>query len=316
MSKPIKIGVSACLLGEKIRPDGRHARSHYLTQTLSKYVEFIPLCPEMACGMGINREPVRQVDCADRIRLIGYDTGEDWTERMDSWCERILVGLEEDELCGFILKNNSPSCALKMGKVYSTTGKAPRREQGFFTTRLAKHYPLLPLESDDGLKNPILRENFIRRIFVLDRWHSFLKRGGGIGHLVDFHTRHKMLIRAHDLRGYRELGRLLGESTIQTQNEVIDTYAALLFKSLELKTTRKKNSDVLMHAAGYFKKDLDSDDKQEIQSMIYAYKSGKVPLIVPMTLINHHARKLDKGYLVQQLYFHPNPSELKLLNHC
>ena len=98
MSKPIKIGVSACLLGEKIRPDGRHARSHYLTQTLSKYVEFIPLCPEMACGMGINREPVRQVDCADRIRLIGYDTGEDWTERMDSWCERILVGLEEDEL--------------------------------------------------------------------------------------------------------------------------------------------------------------------------------------------------------------------------
>lgn len=316
MTRPLAIGVSACLLGEEIRPDGAHARSHYLTETLAKYVEFIPLCPEMGCGMGLPREVVRQVDCAGDIRLIGYESGEDWTDRMDAWCRRTLPGLQEDRLCGFILKNDSPTCALKHGRIYSTEGKSVRHDKGFFTTRLADRFPLLPLESDEGLKNPILRENFIRRIFATHRWLDMIERGAQIGHLVDFHTRHKMLIRAHDLRGYRELGKLLGESTMANTEEIVDTYAALLFKALSYKSTRRKNADVLKHAAGYFKKDLESDDRQEIQSAIHAYKAGKTPLIVPATLIAHHARKQDKAYLRQQVYFHPHPHELKLLNHC
>lgn len=315
MPSAIKIGVSACLLGERIRPDSSHARSHYITETLAKYVEFVPLCPEMACGMGLPREEVRQVDCAGEIRLIGYESGEDWTERMDAWCSRMLPDLESEQLSGFILQNRSPTCALKHGRIHSTEGRTARRGQGFFAQRLATRYPLLPLESDDGLKNPITRENFIRRIFAMYRWQETLERGAQIGHLVDFHTRHKMLIRAHDLRCYRELGRLLGESTMANTQTTLEAYAELLFKALSYKSTRKKNGDVLMHATGYFKKNLESDDKQEIQSAINAYKSGKLPLIVPVTLINHHARKQDKAYLRQQVYFHPHPYELKLLNH-
>lgn len=316
MSSIIRIGVSACLLGERIRPDRTHARSHYLTETLAKYVEFVPLCPEMACGMGLPREAVRQVDCSGDVRLIGYESGEDWTDRMNKWCEKALDGLKEEDLSGFILKNDSPTCALKQGRIYSTTGKAPRRGIGFFTDRLKARYPLLPLESDEGLHNPILRENFIHRVFVMNRWNAMLERGGDIGHLVDFHTRHKMLIRAHDLRGYRDLSRLLGDCTMESACDIIATYATTLFKSMELKTTRRKNGDVLKHAASQFKRMVAGDDWQEVQSLINAYTSGKVPLIVPITLINHHARKHDVAYLRQQTYLNPHPYELKLLNHC
>lgn len=178
-----------------------------------------------------------------------------------------------------------------------------------------KMFPLLPVEASERLQNPILRENFIRRVFVLRRWRDMVARGKQIGHLVDFHTRHKMLIRAHDLRGYRQLGRLLGESSVFNTEEIFDTYATLLFRSLSLKATPKKNADVLQHAMGFFKQDIDTGDKQELLAAINGYRNGKIPLLIPVTLINHHARKYDKPYLTQQFFLNPHPSELKLLNH-
>lgn len=315
MSDTIKIGVSACLLGESVRHDRGNERDPYLTEFLAKYVEFIPLCPEMACGMGVPREPVRQVDCAGDIRLIGSDSAEDWTDRMDKWCQRILIGLEEDGLAGFILKNRSPTCGMMRSPIYSTTGKPPYKGPGFFAARLMDHFPLLPVEGDDRLNNPLLRENFIRRAFVMHRWNELLSRGMDIGRLVDFHTRHKMLIRAHDLRGYRQLGRLLGESCVFNCDEIFDTYGTMLFKSLMLKMTNNKVADVLMHAMGFFIKDIDAADKQEMQALIHAFKRGKIPLLVPVTLLNHFARKYERPYLRQQFFLNPHPAELKLLNH-
>ena len=314
MSKPIKIGVSACLLGEKIRPGGSHARSNYLTQTLSKHVEFIPLCPEMACGMGINREKVRQVQCSDDIRLIAHETGEDWTERMDSWCSHLLPGLEEDELSGFILKNNSPSCALKMGKIYDTTGKSPRHGQGFFTTRLAAHFPLLPLESDEGLKNPILRENFIHRIYVLDRWHTFMKRGGQIGHLVDFHTRHKLLVMAHSPDAYRELGRMLARLDNADLDALAGRYINRLMEVLNAQASRKRHVNVLQHVLGYLRKHVDAANRADLVDVIDDYRRGVVPLVVPVTLLKHHFRRSPNSYISQQVYMDPHPRELMLRN--
>lgn len=315
MSETIRIGTSACVVGENVRHDRSHAADPYLAEIFSKYVEFVPICPELACGMGVPREVVRQVDCAGDIRLIGRDTAEDWTERMSDWCDRVIPGLDEEEMCGFIVKSRSATCAVRQGKTYSTDGKPPRRGTGFFTKRLMDHFPNLPVESEERLQNPILLENFIRRVFVMKRWHELEERGRSIGRLVDFHTRHKMLIRGHDLRGYRELGRLLGESSVSNVDEVFDSYVRLLFKSLALKATPAKNSDVLMHAMGYFKQELSSEDKKEILSQINAYKTGKIPLLVPVTLINHYARRLNKPYIQQQFFFNPHPSELKLLNH-
>ena len=315
MSKTVKIGVSACLIGEKVRWDGKHRRDSYLSDVLAKYVEFVPLCPEIACGMSIPREKLRQADCAGQIRLIGYDSGEDMTDAMSEWADRVLPGLDDEELSGFILKPGSPTCGMRHAKIFSTTGKAARYGSGFFTRKLMEHAPLLPVETPDRLHNPILRENFIRRVFVLLRWRQLLAKGKTLGNLVDFHTRHKMLIRAHDLRGYRELGHLLGHATQSSVNETFTKYGALLFKSLTLKATPNKNSDVLTHAVGFFKKYIGAEDKQELLTMISDYKSGKIPLLMPVTLLNHYARKYGKPYLTQQYFLNPSPTELKLLNH-
>ena len=315
MSDSIKIGVSACVAGERVRFDRTHRRSAYLTETLANHVEFVPICPEIACGMGIPREPLRQVDCAGEIRLIGYESGKDLTDKMTKWAHRVLKGLDKEGICGFVLRVHSPSCAVGKAKIHSTDGKPSSSGPGFFTRLLQEHDPLMPVVSSEALQNAVQRENFIRRVFVLHRWRALTAKGMTIGNLVDFHTRHKMLIRAHDLRGYRELGHLLGESTLHNVETIFDKYAALLFKSLTLKATPSKNRDVLSHAAGYFKKDLDAEDKRELHAMITAYAKGKVPLLVPVTLLNHYARKYQRPYLTQQYYLNPEPAELKLLNH-
>jgi uncharacterized protein YbgA (DUF1722 family)/uncharacterized protein YbbK (DUF523 family) len=315
MSGSIKIGVSACVAGEKVRFDRTHRRSAYLTETLANHVEFVPICPEIACGMGIPREPLRQVDCAGEIRLIGYESGKDLTKKMTKWARRVLKGLDKEGICGFVLRVHSASCGVNKSKIHSTEGKPPTHGPGFFTRMLQEHDPLLPIVTSEALQNAIQRENFIRRVFVLHRWRALTAKGTAIGNLVDFHTRHKMLIRAHDLQGYRELGHLLGESTMDNAEAVFDKYATLLFKSLTLKATPSKNRDVLSHAAGYFKKELDAEDKRELQAMITAYAKGKVPLLVPVTLLNHFARKYQRPYLTQQYYLNPEPAELKLLNH-
>lgn len=314
MSDTIKIGVSACVAGERVRHDRSHRRSAYLTETLARHVEFVPICPEIACGMGIPREPLRQVDCAGEIRLIGYESGLDLTDKMTRWADRVLEGLDKEGVCGFVLRVHSSSCAERKAKIYSTKGLPPRLGPGFFTRMLQARYPLLPVVSSEGLQNAELRENFVRRVFTLHRWRALTAKGVSIGNLVNFHTRHKMLIRAHDLRGYRELGRLLGESTLDRAESVFRTYGAQLFKSLALKATPSKNRDVLSHAAGFFKKDLDPEDKLELHAMITAYAKGRVPLLVPVTLLNHYARKYDRPYLTQQYYLNPEPAELKLLN--
>ncbi|OIQ52000.1 hypothetical protein BerOc1_00469 [Pseudodesulfovibrio hydrargyri] len=316
MSDSIKIGVSACVAGERVRFDRTHRRNAYLAETLAKHVEFVPICPEIACGMGIPREPLRQVDCAGEIRLIGYESGKDLTAKMTKWAHRVLKGLDKEGVCGFVLRVHSPSCAVSKARIHPTDGKPPHLGPGFFTRLLQEHDPLLPVVSSEALQNAVLRENFIRRVFVLHRWRALTAKGVSIGSLVDFHTRHKMLIRAHDLRGYRELGRLLGESTLHNAETIFDKYATLLFKSLTLKATPSKNRDVLSHAAGYFKKDLDAEDKRELHAAITAYAKGKVPLLVPVTLLNHYARKYRRPYLTQQYYLNPDPAELQLLNHA
>lgn len=265
--------------------------------------------------MSVPREKVRQIDCGGKIKLIGQDSGEDWSDRMDRWCTKVLPGLESEKLSGFVFRSRSPSCALRQSTIFSTTGKPPKKGPGFFASRAIKMFPLFPVEASERLHNPLLRENFIRRVFVFSRWQRLESKGKKIGELVDFHNRHKMIIRSHDLRGYRQLGKLFGESSVFNNEEIFDAYSSLLFKSLSLKATPKKNAEVLKHALRFIQKDLPKDDSSELLGMINAYKSGRIPLLVPITIINHYARKLDQSYLRQQYFLNPHPSELKLLNH-
>jgi uncharacterized protein YbgA (DUF1722 family)/uncharacterized protein YbbK (DUF523 family) len=313
----IRLGISACLLGQEVRYDGGHQWDRFITDTLGKYVEFVPVCPEVECGLPVPREAMRLVGDPEAPRLLTVRTKIDHTERMVAWARKRVQELEPEGLCGFIFKSKSPSSGMERVKVYPESGQGSpaTRGVGMFAGIFMAHFPLLPVEEEGRLHDPILRENFIESIFVWQRWRELLSAGAGLGSLVDFHTRHKLLILSHSPNHYRELGRLVARAKGLPLQELCGLYQSQLMAALRLKTTPKKNTNVLYHLMGYFKKALSPDEKQELVEVITYYYQGLVPLVVPVTLISHFVRKYDQPYLKEQFYLHPHPVELQLRNH-
>ena len=313
----IRLGISACLLGEPVRFDGGHRLDRFITDTLGQYVEFVPVCPETECGLGVPREAMRLVGDPEAPRLMTVRTKVDLTDRMVTWARKRVEELEQEDLRGFIFKSKSPSSGMERVKVYNEAvqGAPVTRGVGMFARIFMEHFPLLPVEEEGRLHDPVLRENFIERLFVLQRWRELLAARPHLGDLVAFHTRHKLLILAHSPDHYRELGRLVARAQEIPAQELYEHYQSRLMAGLRLKTTPKKNTNVLQHLMGYFKKDLTPDEKQELLEVIASYHQGHVPLLVPTTLINHYVRKYQQPYLKEQFYLHPHPVELQLRNH-
>ena len=310
----IRIGVSTCLLGESVRYDGGHARDRYVTDTLEQYMEFVPVCPEMEAGFGVPREPVRLEGDPASPRLISINTKKDLTDTMTTWAQRRVRELEKEDLCGFIFKSKSPSSGMERVKVYTDKGMPVKKGTGLFARAFMDHFPLIPVEEEGRLHDPHLRENFIERIFTLNRWRQMLKEKKSAGALVKFHTRHKLLVLSHSTKHYREMGKLVAETKGRKISEIYTRYETLLMEALRLKATVKKHTNVLHHMMGYFKKQLTSDEKQELLEVIKDYYNGLLPLIVPVTLFKHYVRKYGQPYLKDQLYLSPHPMELKLRN--
>lgn len=312
----IRMGISACLLGQNVRYDGGHQRDPYLTETLGRYVKWVPVCPEVECGLPVPREAMRLVEVDGRIRLLTRETKIDQTERMQQWAEQKCDGLENMELCGFVFKSRSPSSGMSQVKIYPEKGGvALKKGIGLYAGSFMRRFPLLPVEDDGRLNDPALRENFIERVFVYHRWMEFVRilpTGNG---LVDFHTRHKLLIMAHSPKGLAELGRKTAGFHGKNWNNLIQDYLAVLMTVLRLPATVKKNANVLQHILGYFKKQLTTGEKQEALQIIGDYQQALIPLIVPVTLLNHFVRKYDQPYLKNQWYLYPHPAELMLRNH-
>jgi uncharacterized protein YbgA (DUF1722 family)/uncharacterized protein YbbK (DUF523 family) len=311
----IRLGISSCLLGERVRWNGDHQLDRFLVDTLGRFVEYIPVCPEVECGFGVPREPFRLVGDPESPRLITSNSKQDYTKRMVTWSRKRVAELEKEDLCGFIFKSKSPSSGMERVKVYTEKGMPEKKGVGVFAGAFMEHFPLLPVEEDGRLHDPILRENFIERIFTFKRWREIRAEKEGRGNLVNFHTRHKMLILAHSLQHHRTMGKLVAQTKGTPLKSLFEQYQRLLMEALKLKTTPKKNTNVLMHALGYFKKELSGDEKHELLEIIDLYRQGHVPLIVPVTLINHYVRKYDQPYLKEQYYLHPHPLELHLRNH-
>jgi uncharacterized protein YbgA (DUF1722 family)/uncharacterized protein YbbK (DUF523 family) len=310
-----KIGISTCLMGEKVRYDGGHKLDRFIRDTLGKYVRFVPVCPEVECGMSVPREALRLEGDADNPRLMTQKTRHDYTEQIQVWGKDKLKELEKENLDGYIFKSKSPSSGMQRIKVYNAKGHPAPKGVGIWARMFMDHFPLLPVEDDGRLNDPVLRENFISRIFVFAAWRKLLAENKSQKGLVDFHTRHKLLIMAHHLSTYREMGKLVANWDKKPLDELFSLYQQKLVYVLSLKQTVKKNVNVLQHAAGYFKKDLTGDEKKELQEIIENYRQELLPLIVPVTIINHYTRKYDKSYLKNQVYLHPHPMELKLRNH-
>jgi uncharacterized protein YbgA (DUF1722 family)/uncharacterized protein YbbK (DUF523 family) len=311
----IKLGISTCLLGQNVRYDGGHKLDRFLTDTLGQYVAYVPVCPEVECGLSVPRESMHLEGDPESPRLITSRTKQDMTERMVGWAKKRVVELEKEGLCGFIFKSDSPSSGMERVKVYDSKGMPAKKGVGMFARIFMEHHPLLPVEEDGRLHDPKLRENFVERIFTLKRWREVLAQKESRGNLVDFHTQHKLLVLSHSPKHHQAMGKLVAKAKEIPLKDLFQQYQTILMEALQLKTTPKKNANVLMHMMGYFREQLSSDEKKELLEVIDHYRQEVIPLIVPMTLINHYVRKYDQPYLKQQVYLNPHPLELQLRNH-
>jgi uncharacterized protein YbgA (DUF1722 family)/uncharacterized protein YbbK (DUF523 family) len=283
---------------------------------LGKYLEFVPVCPEAECGLGTPRDSLRLEGSLENLQLVTRTEKIDHTERMKAWSKKKISALAKEDLCGYIFKSKSPSCGMERIPVYQETGPAIKKGIGIFARTFLETFPRLPAEDDGRLHDPKLRENFIETLFTLKCWRTASKPPLKIKRLIEFHTQNKLLILSHDQKSYRQMGKLVASGGEMPAEKVFDQYEAMLIDALRLNTTTKKNINVLMHMMGFFKKDIDTDEKQELLDIIEKYRTGAVPLIVPMTLFAHYARKYRQPYLQAQTYLHPHPVSLKLRNHA
>lgn len=308
----INLGISSCLLGNEVRYDGGHKRNAYILNSLSDYFQFQPFCPEAAIGMGIPRPPIRLVQLDDGIHALGIQD-----PRMDKTAELTTYAFETlpqiNLLSGFIFKKDSPSCGMQRVKVFDRNSVPAKTGQGIFAAVLMQALPNLPVEEEGRLMDPVLRENFIERVFIYYRWQQ-MQNDLTPGKLVEFHARHKFNVLAHDEVSYRRLGRLVADAGSEKFSHVCQSYLDILMSALKKPASKKQHTNVLMHVMGYIKSHLDSDDKKELLEILEAYRLGQLPLIVPITLLKHYLRRFPQPYIEQQYYMNPYPEELMLRN--
>jgi len=316
MSDRLRLGVSACLLGQEVRYDGQHKLDRYVTDTLGRFVEFVAVCPEVECGLSVPREAMRLVGDPDSPRLVTIRTGMDMTERMQRWAGRRVNELAGEGLCGFVFKSKSPSSGMERVKVYPAEGGQPGMTGvGMFAKAFMDRFPMLPVEEDGRLHDAGLRENFVERVFTMHRWQTTVADGLTVQALTTFHARHKLLLMAHSPTHYARMGRLAAGARPGNLPDTADAYIALLMEGMHLRATTHRQVNVLQHIMGHFRKDLTPDEKQELLEVIADYRAGHLPLIVPVTLLKHYVRKYGKDYLAEQYYLSPHPIELQLRNH-
>ena len=310
----LRLGVSACLLGNEVRYDGGHKRHPFLTDLLGPFVEWVPVCPEVEAGFGTPRESMHLVREGDDVRLVTVRSRHDVTRQLQKAVTARLRQLATLELDGYVLKKDSPSCGLFRVKVYGESGAPTRGGRGLFAAGLADAQPLLPLEEEGRLNDPVLRETFIERVFAFRRLRELRAAPVRAGDLMRFHARHKLQLLAHAPAAYTRLGRLVASAKGRVARALLDTYAEGFMEALAVPATRGRHVNVLQHMAGYFD-EADAASRRELATTIADYGRGLVPLVVPLTLVAHHARRHDVQYLLDQVYLQPHPKELMLRNH-
>ncbi|WP_173172570.1 YbgA family protein [Pseudomonas tohonis] len=308
-----RLGISACLLGEPVRFNGGHKESRLCSRTLARYFDFVPVCPEVAIGLGTPREAIRLVGDPAMPRAVNRDGSRDLSEPLTAYGERMAGEL--DDLCGYIFMQKSPSCGLHRVKVYQANGiPAEEGGRGLFTEAFCKRHPELPVEEEGRLCDPVLRENFLTRVFACARWRALCASGLTRRGILEFHARYKYQLMAHDPQQYHALGRLLGDIGKHAPEKFGPPYFRQLMAALARCATRGTHSNVLQHISGYLKGSLGRDEKAEMQRLIEQYRNGIVPLVVPLTLLKHHFARHPDPYIAQQAYLQPHPEDLSLRN--
>jgi uncharacterized protein YbgA (DUF1722 family)/uncharacterized protein YbbK (DUF523 family) len=312
---PLRLGISRCLIGDEVRFDGGHKRDSFLTDVFGRYVEWVPVCPEVEAGLGTPREAMRLVGDPQNPRLVTIKSGTDHTRALETLTTNRIAQLMELDLSGYVFKKGSPSCGIERVRLYNEHGIPNRNGVGLFARAFIEEFPLIPVEEEGRLCEPTLRENFIERVFCYRRWQDLVQSGVTRRALLQFHTIHKYLLLAHSPQQYEVLGRLVGQAERHRPKEFAHLYGELFMKALAVKATVRKHVNVLQHIIGHFKERLGAHEKSELLSVIGDYHQELTPLIVPLTLIKHYVQIFDVSYIRDQVYLNPHPKELMLRNH-
>jgi len=309
----IRLGISSCLLGESVRYDGGHKRDRYVMDVLGAVFRFVPVCPEMAIGMGAPRPPIRLQGAAEDPRAVGIaNPDQDYTVRLRSFGR--AKSKELTGISGYVFKSRSPSCGMERVKVYRPGHPPAATGVGLYADEIMRALPNLPVEEEGRLNDPDLRQGFITRVFVYYRWQQLCHAGISRGRLVEFHSLHKLLLMVHSPVDYRELGRQIAAMPRASLNSFADNYFAQVMTALRHRATRRRHTNVMQHLAGYLKKRLDPDDRSELATVIESFRVGQLPLAAPLTLLRHHFRKFPDPYVSRQLYLYPPQVEQWLRN--
>ena len=309
-----KIAISACLLGAEVRFNGGHKESRLCSQALSEHFDFVPLCPEVAIGLGIPRQPIRLIGNPTQPQAVGsVDSTLNVTTPLHNYA--VEMAAAHTDICGYIFMQKSPSCGLERVKVYQDGGRpAELSGRGIYARAFCDAHPDLPVEEDGRLNDPVLRENFMTRVYAYSAWQDLLKQGITRRSLTEFHARYKYQLMAHHPVQYKTLGHLLGSLGKQDPRSIAPQYFSELMKALKKCATRRTHTNVLQHISGYLKQSISPEDKQEMQQLIGQYLHGIVPLVVPLTLLKHHFRLHPDPYISRQVYLQPHPENLSLRN--
>ena len=308
--EPPVIGVSACLMGQAVRYDGGHKRDRFITDQWAKHADLRPVCPEMAIGLGVPREPIRLVRGDDGIRAVGVnDDRLDVTEALRRAAVDAVAGLPP--LSGYIVMRNSPSCGMERVKVYDRDGVGHQRAgRGLYTRELMERHPELPVEEGGRLQDIGLRDNFIRRVYVYARWRALMEQGMTRNDLIEFHAAHKYMLPAHGQKTYKALGRMLSDLKGRRFEQIQPRYILSLMQGLSAPVSRGDHANVMQHLMGYLRNRLDDGDKRELLEHIDRYRQGVLPLVAPLTLLRHHFRRHPHPYVDGQYYLNPYPDDL------
>ena len=313
-ANPIRIGISRCLLGDHVRYDGGHKRDRFLTGVFSRHVEWIPICPEVEAGLGTPREAMRLVGHTTAPRLMTITTARDMTKPVTMLTERKLELLETGDLSGYVFKRDSPSCGIERVPIFSRQGKPRQNGIGVFARAFMERFPLVPIEDEGRLCDPVLRDNFIERVFCYHRWRTLTRGPLTCNDVVAFHAAHKVLLLAHDRQSTEQLGHLVARADRHRPGNLIERYGVLFMKALAVPATRRKHANVLQQAIEHMKDRLAPRERTESARVLEDYRRGLVPLIVPITLVKQYVARYRVDYLRDQIYLNPHPKEMKLRN--
>lgn len=309
-----KISISSCLLGNLVRYDKNHCKDSWIVDELSKHVELVPICPEMQMGLGAPREEIHlyhKVDQKDKVRLKKKYAGEDITRLAEETYAMMNEDIREVNYDGMILTKKSPSCGIDRVKTVEE-GRPDRVtwNTGLFAKNILDNFPSMPIIDSGRMLNKDLRENYLKEVFAHFR---FKKINMDLSSFQDFHKKYKYILMDHSPSSLKKLGQIVANASKKTINRDFNRYYSLFFRTITEPATTPKRINTLQHLLGYFKKHLETDEKQEVITLLEDYREGIIKYSVLLKYFELLTKKYKVEYLDIQYYFSPYPKELKLL---